>query len=78
MTSNTTIGNKRHYIKNIFFNSSYFSTRKQVHPDGYKENAPDVDRSEVQTRSGRNLFDDLNTKDKKWLKIARLYLSRKS
>jgi hypothetical protein len=56
--------------------SSYFLTHNTEQTDQFKDYNSQPDKSDDNTSNYRNLFDDTNSENKKWLKIARNYLKR--
>jgi len=66
----------RHKILNRSIGPSYFLTHDTKQVDQFKGYNSQPDKSDGSTSSYRNLFDDTDNENKKWLKIAKGYLRK--
>ncbi len=73
--NNTRASSGRHK-KNSLMNSMYFLAHGREPVDNYKEYLSYGVQPNDHFNNPRNLFDDSNSEDRKWLKITKAYLSR--
>lgn len=76
MFSTDKISDAKKYMSDTIAKMSYLSPHRARQADGYTESSSREYESNERSANPRNLFDDSNTTDKKWLSSARRYLAK--